>query len=121
MSNTPRNTDAISMAEALGRFEAEGYRGQMAAREGAAVLCLSCRTESPARDVSLQGLIRTEGASDPDDMTAVAALVCPACGSHGTVVLHFGPGATVEESEVLQELEDDRGETGTSTAEAPRH
>ncbi|HVE62800.1 MAG TPA: hypothetical protein VNB94_03210 [Mycobacteriales bacterium] len=108
------------MTEALAHFEAEGYTGQMAARDGAAVMCFSCRAESPAREVSLQGMIRTEGASDPADMTAVAALICPSCEAKGTVVLHFGPGATLEESEVLRALEDDRGETGITASEPAR-
>ena len=116
--STPR--DATGLTEALARFEAEGYGGQMAAREGAAVMCFSCRQESPAGEVSLQGMIRTEGASDPDDMTAVAALICPHCEAKGTVVLHFGPGASLEEDEVLRQLEDNRGETGISAAEPPR-
>jgi len=105
------------MSDALAQFEAEGYLAQMSAREGGLVLCLTCREETPAGEVSLQALIRTEGASDPDDMTAVAALVCPRCDAHGTVVLHYGPSATPEESDVLRELEDDRGETGISADE----
>jgi hypothetical protein len=34
--------------------------------------------------------------------------VCPSCGCKGTIVLHFGPGASLEESDVLRLLEDDR-------------
>ncbi|HVE99476.1 MAG TPA: hypothetical protein VNA12_09890 [Mycobacteriales bacterium] len=122
MPSTPRNaTDATTLAEALQRFEAEGFTGQFAARDGAQVMCFSCRTESPAGAVVLEGLIRTEGASDPDDMTAVAALVCPSCQAKGTVALHFGPSATLEEDEVLSAFDDRRGETGISAAEPPRH
>ncbi len=118
MPTTPR--DATGVAEAIARFESEGYVGQLAAREDAAVLCFTCRAESPAAEVQLRGMIRTEGASDPDDMTAVAALVCPQCGAQGTVVLHFGPGATLEDADVLRELEDARGETGISADEPQR-
>ena len=122
MPTTPRNaTDATTLAEALRRFEAEGFTGQFAAREGALVMCFTCRTESPAGGVTLEGLIRTEGASDPDDMTAVAALVCPSCGARGTVALHFGAEASLEESEVLSALDDQRGSTGFSAGEPPRH
>lgn len=122
MPSTPRNaTDATTLAEALRRFEAEGFTNQFAARDGAQVMCFSCRTESAASDVVLEGLIRTEGASDPDDMTAVAALVCPSCQAKGTVALHYGAEATVEEAEVLLALDDQRGATGVSAAEPPRH
>ena len=121
MPSTPRNaTDATTMGESLQRFEAEGYAGQFAAREGGLVMCFSCRTESPAADVELQGLIRTEGASDPDDMTAVAAVICPSCQTRGTVVLHYGPEASVEEAEVLRGLDDQRGATGITAAEPTR-
>lgn len=122
MPSTPRNaTDATTVAEALRRFEAEGFTAQFAAREGALVMCFSCRTESPATDVVLEGLVRTEGASDPDDMVAVVALVCPSCEAKGTIALHFGAEASIEESEVLAALEDHRGSTGVSATEPPRH
>lgn len=121
MPSTPHNaTDATTMGESLKRFEAEGYDGQFAAREGAQVICFTCREESPAGEVSLQGLIRTEGASDPADMTATAALICPRCGAKGTVVLHFGPDATAEDNDVLRELDDQRGATGFSADEPAR-
>ena len=121
MPSTPRNpTDATTLAESLQRFEAEGYDAQFAAREGGNVICFSCRAESPASSVELQGLIRTEGASDPADMTAVAALVCPQCGVRGTVVLHYGPDATTEDDDVLRLLDDQRGATGISTEEPAR-
>ena len=122
MPSTPRNaTDAATLGESVARFEAEGYAGQFAAREGAQVICFTCHEESPAAEVTLQGLIRTEGASDPADMTAVAALICPRCGAKGTVVLNFGPDATAEDDEVLRELDDQRGATGMSAGEPTRH
>lgn len=122
MPSTPHNaTDATTLGESVQRFEAEGFTGQFAAREGGLVICFSCRAESPAGDVELQGLIRTEGASDPADMTAVAALICPSCSARGTVVLHYGPDATLEDDDVLRRLDDRRGATGISTAEPTRH
>jgi hypothetical protein len=56
--------------------------------------------------VHLEVLDRTEGASDPADMVAVAALVCPRCGARGTVALKYGPEASPEEDEVLRLLDD---------------
>lgn len=110
-------SDATSVGESTKALEAEGFTGQFGSAEGGQVMCFTCRTASPAQDVHLEAMYRTEGASDPDDMTAVAALMCPACQAKGTVVLHYGPEATVEDSEVLRFLEDRRNESsgGVST------
>ncbi len=109
--------DATPLGEAVARFEAEGFTGQFGAREGGQVICFSCHTESPAERVELVGLIRAEGASDPDDMVAIAALVCPHCGAKGTVVLKFGPEASPEEDDVLERLSDERVATGTEPSD----
>ena len=115
MPTTPANpTDATPLGEGLKRFEAEGFTGQLAAREGAEVVCFTCHTATPARDVELAGLIRTEGASDPDDMIAVAAVTCTHCGQQGTLVLHFGAMASPEEDDVLRALEDRRVDSGVT-------
>jgi hypothetical protein len=113
MPTTPDNaTDATPLGEALARYEAEGYTGQLGAADGGQVLCYTCHQESDAGDVALRALTRTEGASDPDDMVAVAAVTCPRCGTQGTLVLHYGATATVEEDDVLRALEDLRSRDG---------
>jgi hypothetical protein len=94
-----------TLAELVGQFEAAGFMGQMAARPGARLLCFSCRTESDAADVELVDLLRIEGASDPDDMLAVAALVCPSCGARATAVLGYGPEATEDDADALMQLQ----------------
>jgi hypothetical protein len=101
-------TDGRTIAEAMQWLEAEGYTGQLAAREGAMVLCFTCRQESPAAEVQLHRLLRTEGASDAADETAIAALTCPRCGARGTAVLTYGPEAPPDDAEVLRLLEDSR-------------
>src|SRR5579859_6028676 len=93
-TNVASLTDGMTLSEALDRFQEAGFRSQFAARENATIECFSCHTTSPADSVELAALIRTEGASDPDDMIAVAALRCPRCGARGTVALKFGPAAT---------------------------
>ena len=97
-------TDSSTLAELLAAFELEGYRGQMAARPGGFVLCTHCHQESRAEDIQVDGLERMEGASDPDDMLAVVALVCPICDTHGTLVLGYGPEADPDDAEVLARL-----------------
>ena len=95
-----------NLADLLSGFELEGYRGQMAARPGARILCMACHQESDAEEMEVDGLQRVEGASDPADMLIVAALVCPICGTQGTLVLTYGPEADPDDSEVLSLLGD---------------
>lgn len=109
-------TDATPLGEAVRRFEAEGYTGQMSAQEGGNVLCYTCHTATPANEIELAALLRSEGASDPDDMTATAAVTCPHCGTKGTLVLQFGAIAPPEHDDVLRLLEDHRVASGTTTS-----
>jgi len=76
----------------------------MSVRPGGRVRCLTCRVVIDAATLPVESLRRTEGASDPDDMLAVAALTCPNCRTKATVVLHYGPEATEDDSEVLLHL-----------------
>lgn len=102
MTSTPEYaSDGTTLVEVIRLLEAEGYTGQMAAVEGARIRCFTCREDSEAAGVKLDMLRRTEGASDPDDMVAVAALTCPNCGAKGTVALKYGPEAPPDEAEVL--------------------
>ena len=116
MAATPEYaSDGTTLVEVIRRFEADGYTAQMAAVEGGAIRCFTCRRDSPASTVHLDVVRRTEGASDPADMVAVAALRCPNCGALGTVALKYGPGATSEEAEVLALLDGD----GAADVELP--
>ena len=92
------------LGEIIATLETAGFTAQMAARPGGMIICLACRQESPAGEFELQVMRRTEGASDPDDMLAIAGLVCPRCGAKGTVVLGYGPEADADESEVVAHL-----------------
>jgi hypothetical protein len=97
--------DASTITDVLATFDAEGFDGQFIVREGALLECATCRQRTPATRVGVDHVRRLEGASDPDDMLAVAALVCPACGARGTVVLGYGPVAALEDADVLTALE----------------
>ena len=108
MSRSTPASDASSLGEILSALEAEGYTGQAAARPGGWVLCLTCHEESPAADLAVDGLRRTEGASDPDDMLAVAAVTCPVCGTRATLVLTYGPESDEDHAAVLAALHDGR-------------
>lgn len=100
--------DDASLIDIITSFERAGYRGQMAARPEGRIICFTCHQESDAATVAMEELRRTEGASDPDDMVAIVALLCPHCGTRGTLLLNFGPEATAEDVAVLSRLVDRR-------------
>jgi hypothetical protein len=93
-----------TLTEIISTLEAAGFTGQMAAREGGMIACLTCRQENPASDFKLGAMRRTEGASDPDDMLAVVGVSCPNCGAQGTAVLGYGPESDPDDAEVLARL-----------------
>ncbi|MGH9223971.1 MAG: hypothetical protein ACRD2W_09385 [Acidimicrobiales bacterium] len=99
-------SEVHTLGDLLAAFEVEGYKGQMAAAPGGHVVCLTCHQESPAAEMRLDALERMEGASDPADMLAVAALACPLCSAHGTLVLSYGPEASEDDADVLAALGD---------------
>jgi hypothetical protein len=98
--------DASTITDVLSTFDAAGYGGQFIAREGGVVECATCRQQTRASELRVDELRRLEGASDPDDLLAVAALVCPNCETKGTVVLGYGPVATAEDANVLAALDE---------------
>ena len=101
-------TFGLTMSEALARFEADGYTSQFGAVEGGMVRCYACHHDTPATEIELNDLVRVECFSDPDDLVPVAAVTCPKCGHKGTIVLKYGPEASLEDSDVLAALSDRR-------------
>lgn len=98
-------SDGTTLVEVIRRFEAQGFDGQFMPASDGELRCLTCGAASPAGSCELDLLRRTEGASDPDDMVAVAGLTCPSCGAKGTVALKYGPETSPEEADVLAALE----------------
>jgi len=98
--------DASTITEVLATFEQAGYRSQFVVRPGGALECTACHRNVHARDAHVHAFRRLEGASDPADMLAVVALVCPHCGARGTVVLGYGPAASEEDAEVMLDIDD---------------
>ena len=97
-------SDGRSLGEILAMYEADGFTAQLGTRPGGRIVCFGCRFEGPADEFELVSLSRTEGASDPDDMLAVAALRCPKCNASGTLVLNYGPEAGEDDVDVLRRL-----------------
>jgi hypothetical protein len=97
--------DAAGLDEILAAFGEGGFTCSMTPLPGGTVRCGECGQASPAGDFAVEALRRTEGASDPGDMSAVVALTCPRCGMKGTVVLRFGPEAGEADDDVLAALD----------------
>jgi hypothetical protein len=96
--------EAQTLAGVLVALEARGFAGQFGAAEGGLMRCFACGLEFPAVRADVDSLRRLEGASDPADMLAVFSLRCPECRTRGTLVLGYGPDATLDDSEVLVAL-----------------
>jgi hypothetical protein len=104
--------DPRGLDEILAALSAEGFASSMTPLAGGDVRCGECGQESPAGDFEVESLRRTEGASDPGDMSAIAAITCPRCRAKGAAVLRFGPEAGEADEDVLAAL-DRRGDQAT--------
>jgi hypothetical protein len=102
---------AETLLDVLGALADEGYRGEFAAADvdertqQGRIACSACHHVFAAEAPEVGALRRLEGASDPDEMLAVAALTCPNCATRGTLVLNYGPTATVEDAAALVGLD----------------
>ena len=97
-----------TLQKVLDRYNREGYVGQFGSRPLGQLRCFSCNEDMDPAGVRLHALHRLEGASDPSDEVAVAALECPNCSSKGTIALRYGPMASQEDAIVLKALWDRR-------------
>jgi hypothetical protein len=104
----PVAQDAQTLTRALRDLEQAGFTGQFRVLDQGRLQCLTCRNELDGREVAMESLHRLEGASDPADMLGVAAVMCPRCAARGTLVLNYGPDASLEESTLLLALRDAR-------------
>jgi hypothetical protein len=116
MTDDFQPSDETTLTDVLEAYAQGGFTSSFVVSDDSQLECIECGTVSSPAVVSMSSLRRLEGASDPDDMVAVVALTCPSCDSKGTLVLGFGPMATLQDSDVLTSLRDDRGD-----ATAPGH
>jgi hypothetical protein len=96
---------ATDLVEIVFAFQAQGFDAALVSTPDAQVLCKGCGNRQRAGRYHQHGQCRTEGASDPADMALVVALECPDCGARGVLALKYGPGASVEEAELLRQLD----------------
>src|SRR3954471_22304104 len=97
-------SDNTSLLEVLERFRQEGDDATLWVAASGNIRCEGCEVEIAPEDVRVHEIRRLEGASDPDDMLAVVAAECTACGCKGTLVVHFGPETSPEEQDALTKL-----------------
>jgi hypothetical protein len=118
-SDSTVSDDNTTLTEVLAGYAAAGFVSSFSVADGAMVECHECGVESPASTIKMTSLRRLEGASDPDDMSAVIALTCPNCERAGTLILGFGPAAPPEDGDVLRDLRDFRDDDSVSGNSAP--
>jgi hypothetical protein len=94
-----------TLSQVVEDLRTEGFTAELTALEGGDIRCGSCGEASSAGRFETAELRRTEGASDPADMSAVYGLVCPACATRGVLVAKFGPDASIAEADVLTHLD----------------
>ncbi len=112
---TRQPTDA-TMTDVLAQYADAGFAGDAFAASGGEISCGTCSSRLPPGRVAIEGIRRLEGASDPSDMAAVLAMICPVCQTKATLVLKFGPEASVDEIAIWQHLSPVH-----PTAEVPDH
>jgi hypothetical protein len=103
-------SDNTTLRAVLRIFEDAGFDEQLIVIEDAdgRVQCAQCGSVSGPDRIIIRSLRRLEGASDPADMLAVIAAECPVCRAKGTIVTHFGPGASTAETALLLRAHDER-------------
>jgi hypothetical protein len=86
-----------TMTDVLAHYAEASFAGDAFASTGGQISCGTCSSCLSPANVAIEGMRRIEGASDPSDMAAVLAIICPVCQTKATLVLKFGPEASVDE------------------------
>lgn len=109
MSVAGRSVEGVdapdTVTEAVAILEQEGYGGQLSLLPDGRLRCSQCRSTHGAQEGQVERVMRFEGDSNPDDESIVMGLVCPSCGTKGTLVSAYGPGADPELADSLVMLE----------------
>lgn len=92
-----------TIPEAANRLRAAGYTVDYSSTDDGRLRCGECGTEHAPADMTVDEVVRYEGASNPDDETILLALRCD-CGARGLYVAAFGPSASAADAEVLRHL-----------------
>ena len=111
--------DGTTLTAVLEAYATAGFVGSFSVTDDSRLQCHECQEISPPSSVEMASMQRLEGASDPDDMSAVIAITCPECASRGTLILGFGPAAPAEDGDVFRDLQDRRSASELPNNSAP--
>ena len=100
-ASMPPDTPLLAV---LAGLEADGYDDQFIPLENGFIRCRCGGHQFVAASSWADQQRRLEGVSDPAEMVIVLAFSCPVCSAEGTLVLHYGPEASPEETDTLTAL-----------------
>lgn len=93
-----------SLSQATTRLARAGYDADFQAIDGR-LACRTCGTTHDPAGMTIDEIVRFEGASDPGDEAIVYALDA-GCGHKGVYIAAFGPEATADDIAVAAALPD---------------
>jgi|SRR5581483_3211246 len=92
-----------TLLDATDRLRAIGFDLDFSATANGALQCRACGMDHAPEDMTIEEIVRYEGASDPADQAILLAL-CSACGRRGLYSAGYGPGAATADVEALRRL-----------------
>jgi hypothetical protein len=111
--------DGTNLTHVLKQYEDSGFSIEYRIAPGPKVARYEPPTEASPEDFVLHSLRRLEGASEPDEMMAVAAISRADGSDKGVLVLPFGPNMSEDDAELLRSLEARRVEGGAPFGAPP--
>jgi len=91
-----------TLLDATARLRAIGFDLDFIATPTGGLRCRVCGIDHAPEDMTVEEIVRYEGASDPDDQSILLAL-CGGCG-RGLYSAGYGPGADADDVEALRRL-----------------
>lgn len=95
-----------TLSEAITRLSAAGYVQNLYA-DGRHLVCGDCKTRFDPSTMTVDEIVRFEGASDPDDQAILYGLTSDH-GHRGLYSVAYGPNTPIDDSRVLNALPDAR-------------
>lgn len=92
-----------TLLDATVRLRAIGFDLDFSASASGGLRCGACGIDHAPEDMTVEEIVRYEGASDPDDQAILLALFS-GCGRRGLYSAGYGPGAATSDVEALRRL-----------------
>lgn len=93
-----------TLSQAMERLRRDGYRASWRAEDGALVCGEDDQRHDPST-MTVDEVVRFEGASDPGDESALFALTAPS-GTRGLYEIAYGPDTPTDDLAVVRALPD---------------